>query len=132
VLWFPKAWKEHIGKFKQHWFGPYKIQYCLPNNITLLVAIDKFDPNPVLVNINNLKPYRFQNTTASRGLESTIERGKGIVNIEMGFYIVTLENAQGTGRKNSFLIDKTKIHEPQFGTENQDSTVGTKIRNTLA
>jgi hypothetical protein len=31
----------------------------LPNNIVLFVTIDKFDPNPVLVNINELKPYRF-------------------------------------------------------------------------
>jgi len=32
------------------------IQYCLPNNITLLVIINKFDPNPILVNINKLSP----------------------------------------------------------------------------
>jgi len=25
----------------------------------LLVTIDKIDPNPILVNINKLKPYRF-------------------------------------------------------------------------
>ncbi len=25
----------------------------------LLVTIDKFDPNPILVNINKLKPYKF-------------------------------------------------------------------------
>jgi hypothetical protein len=31
----------------------------LPNNIVLLVTIDKFDPNPILVNINKLKPYIF-------------------------------------------------------------------------
>jgi predicted glycosyltransferase len=64
----PKARKEHIRKFKEHWFGPYKIQYCLFNNITFLVTIEKFDPNPVLVNINKLKPYRFQDPTACRGL----------------------------------------------------------------
>jgi hypothetical protein len=27
------------------------IQYCLPNNTILLMIIDKFDPNLVLVNI---------------------------------------------------------------------------------
>ncbi len=31
----------------------------MPNNIVLLDTIDKFDPNPMLVNINKLKPYRF-------------------------------------------------------------------------
>jgi hypothetical protein len=30
-----------------------------PINIILLVIIDKFDPNSMLVNINKLKPYWF-------------------------------------------------------------------------
>jgi hypothetical protein len=33
--------------------------YCLFNNINLLVTIDKFDLNPMLVNIKKLKPYKF-------------------------------------------------------------------------
>ncbi len=90
-----------------------------------MVVIDKFDPNFLLININKLKCYWFQNTTTSKGLESTI-------NIEMGFHSTTLENAQSTSKQISFSIDITKIHEPQFGTENQDSIVGTKIKDTLA
>jgi hypothetical protein len=43
----------------KRWFGPYRIQYYLPNNTILLITIDKFDPNLVLVNINMLKPYMF-------------------------------------------------------------------------
>ncbi len=35
------------------------VQWCLSNNIVLLVTIDKFDFNIVSVNINKLKPYRF-------------------------------------------------------------------------
>ncbi len=31
----------------------------MPNNSILLVTIDKFDPNLVLININKLKPYKF-------------------------------------------------------------------------
>ncbi len=31
----------------------------MPNNIVLLVTINKFDPNPILVNINKLKPCKF-------------------------------------------------------------------------
>ncbi len=31
----------------------------MPNDIILLVTIDKLDPNLVLVNINKLKPYKF-------------------------------------------------------------------------
>jgi hypothetical protein len=27
--------------------------------MVLLVTIDKFDPNPMLVNVNKLKPYKF-------------------------------------------------------------------------
>jgi hypothetical protein len=59
VLRFLGAISKHVPKFQTRWFGPYRIQYCLPNNIILLLTIDKFDPNPILVNINKLKPYRF-------------------------------------------------------------------------
>jgi hypothetical protein len=59
VLWFLGAIFKHVPNFQARWFGPYRIQYCLPNNIILLVTIDKFDPNPILVNINKLKPYKF-------------------------------------------------------------------------
>ncbi len=31
----------------------------MPNDIVLLVTVDKFDPNPILVKINKLKPYMF-------------------------------------------------------------------------
>ncbi len=57
VLWFIKAISKHALKFQIKWFGPYIIQYCLPNNIILLVIIDKLDSNPVPININKLKPY---------------------------------------------------------------------------
>ncbi len=46
----------------------------LPNNIILLINIDKFEPNPILVNINKLKPYWYLGKTP-RGLEATIEGG---------------------------------------------------------
>jgi hypothetical protein len=49
----------HLGKFISKWFGPYIIQYVLPNNIVLLVTIEKFETNPVLVNVNKLKPYKY-------------------------------------------------------------------------
>jgi hypothetical protein len=45
--------------FQKGWFGPYRIQYYLPKNIILLVIVENFDFNLVLVNINKLKPYRF-------------------------------------------------------------------------
>jgi hypothetical protein len=74
VLWFSKDRKKHIGKFFKGWFGPYKIKYFLPTNIVLLVNIDKFKPNPILVNINRLKLYKYLGK-APRGLEATIEGG---------------------------------------------------------
>ncbi len=31
----------------------------LPNNIVLLVTIEKFETNRMLVNVNKLKPYKY-------------------------------------------------------------------------
>ncbi len=39
--------KTHLGKFKKRWFGPFRVQYCLPNNIVLFVSINNFEPNPI-------------------------------------------------------------------------------------
>ncbi len=52
-----KVVKTHIKKFKHQQFSSYQIQYYLPNNIILLVTLDKFDMNLILVNVNKLKPY---------------------------------------------------------------------------
>jgi hypothetical protein len=37
----------------------YKVQYVLPNNTMLLVTIEKFETNLVLVNVNKFKPYKY-------------------------------------------------------------------------
>jgi hypothetical protein len=37
----------------------YRVQYVLPNNTVLLVTIEKFETNLILVNVNKLKPYRY-------------------------------------------------------------------------
>ena len=58
MLWYPKGANVHAGKLRNKWFGPYRVQYLLPNNTVLLVTVEKFDPNPVTVNINKLKTYR--------------------------------------------------------------------------
>jgi hypothetical protein len=57
VLWFPKGKKTHMGKFKKRWFGPFKVHYYVPNNIVLLISVNNFEPNPILVNVNRLKLY---------------------------------------------------------------------------
>jgi hypothetical protein len=59
VLWFPKGEKTHLGKFRKIWFGPFRVQYCLPNNTILLVFVNNFEPNLVLINVNKLKPYTY-------------------------------------------------------------------------
>jgi len=59
MLWFLRVVFKHVLKFQRWWFGPYRIQEYLPNNIILFITIDKFDPNPILVNVNKLKLYRF-------------------------------------------------------------------------
>jgi hypothetical protein len=53
VLWFPKGNKSHLGKFIGKWFGPYIVQYVLQNNILLLITIEKFETNLVLVNVSS-------------------------------------------------------------------------------
>jgi hypothetical protein len=47
-----------LGTFRTR-FGPYKVQYVLPNNIVLLVTIEKFETNHVLINVNKLKPHKY-------------------------------------------------------------------------
>jgi hypothetical protein len=51
---------------------PFKIQFVLFHNNVLLVILDKFDPNPILVIINKLKPYIFLGS-GPRGLEVQIQ-----------------------------------------------------------
>jgi hypothetical protein len=58
VMQFPKGNKSHLEKFTRKWFKLYRIQYVLPNNTVLLVTIEKFETNLVLVNVNKFKPYK--------------------------------------------------------------------------
>jgi hypothetical protein len=53
----------HLGKFMKRWFGPTNLQYCLPNNIVFFVFINNFEPKPVLVIVNKLKPYKYVDQT---------------------------------------------------------------------
>jgi hypothetical protein len=70
---FQSPKKPTIEKFKWWWFGSYQIWYCLPNNIVLLVAINKFNPHPIRVNVNKLNPYQI--FTVSWGWEIGVQRG---------------------------------------------------------
>lgn len=74
VLWFQRV-QSFSSKFKCHWFGPYHVQDCLPNNTIFLVNKDKFDLSPLLVNVNKLKPY-FPYDNNTKGLVLKFKRGK--------------------------------------------------------
>ncbi len=65
-MWFPKGNKSHLGKFTRKWFGSYITQYVLLNNFMLLVTIEKFETNPMLVNMNELKPYKYMEFEAPK------------------------------------------------------------------
>ncbi len=60
---FPKEKNTHLGKFKKRWFGLFKVQYCLPNNIVLFVCVNNFEPSPILVDVNKFKPYKYVGQT---------------------------------------------------------------------
>ncbi len=66
----PKGKNTHLGKFKKRWFGPFRVQYCLPNNIIIFIYVNNFEPNPVLVNFNKLKPYKYVDQTL-KGIQSS-------------------------------------------------------------
>jgi len=50
--------------------GHMNLNY-LPNNTILLVMVKKFDPHPILVNVNKFKPYQL--SMVSQGQESRIQ-----------------------------------------------------------
>jgi len=58
-MWFPKGNKSQLVKFTKKWFRPYIVQYVLQNNTALLVTIEKFETNLVLVSVNKFKPYKY-------------------------------------------------------------------------
>jgi hypothetical protein len=70
VLWFPKGEKTQLGKFKKILFGPFRVYIYLPNDIVLIVFINRFEPNLVLVNVNKLKPYKYVDQTL-KGIQSS-------------------------------------------------------------
>jgi hypothetical protein len=69
VLWFPKGEITHLGKFKNIWFSPFKVQYFLPNIIIIFVYVNNFEPILVLVNVNKLKPCTYVDQTL-KGIQS--------------------------------------------------------------
>ncbi len=44
----------------------YRVQYVLPDNIVLLVTIEKFETNPVLVNVKGFKPYKYMESKVQK------------------------------------------------------------------
>jgi len=50
----------------------------LPNNIMLLVSIEKFETNPMLVNINKLKPYKYMESKVQNKNKNACILGKNV------------------------------------------------------
>ncbi len=92
VTWFPKGNKSHLTKFTRKWFGLYILQYVLPNNIVLLVTIERFETNPMLVNVNKLKPYKY--------MESEVQKQ------EQHMLIYSEQNVGGLQAKNFDMEDE--------------------------
>ncbi len=51
--------RTHLWVLEEFEGVSYKVQYVLPNNIMLLITIDKFETNRMLVNVNKFKPYKY-------------------------------------------------------------------------
>jgi hypothetical protein len=82
-----------LGKFKKRWFSPFKVQHCSPNNI-VLVFVNNSEPNPLLVNINKLKPYKYVDQTL-----------KGIQSLENQKYLESINSDHRKEKSNEDLKD---------------------------
>jgi hypothetical protein len=52
--------KTHMGKFKKRWFGPFNYNIAYPIILFFFFfLVNNFEPNPILVNVNKLKPYTY-------------------------------------------------------------------------
>jgi hypothetical protein len=91
------------------------------------VTIDKFDPNPILININKLKPYWFQDSTTSKGLESTIESGRDTTVIKTRFNITILKMEHAQNFHFWWMEPKTKIRSLKLKTKIKSLKPKTKI-----
>jgi len=56
---FQELFPNMLRNFRDYSLDLLGSNSCLPNNTILLDIIDMFDPNPMLVNIIKLKPYKF-------------------------------------------------------------------------
>ncbi len=84
VMWFPKGNKSNLRVFTRKWFGPYKVQYVLPKNIVLLVTIEKFETNHVLVNVNKFKPYKYMEFEVQKQEQQMLEYwGQSVVGVQV-------------------------------------------------
>jgi hypothetical protein len=61
---FQRAINHTKGSLLRNGFD--RVQYVLPNNIVSLMTIKKFKTNPVLVNVNKLKPYKYMESEVQK------------------------------------------------------------------
>jgi hypothetical protein len=63
-------------------------------------------------------------------MESIVERGRDTINTKKRFHITTLENAEGIGKINLFLVDGTKIQESRVRTKVKKLVTRIEIQNS--
>ncbi len=119
VLWFPKGNKSHLGKLTRKWFESYRVQYVLPNNTMLLVTIEKFETNLVLVNVNKLKPYKY--------MESEVQKQEQQMPIywEKSVGGVQVENFDTEEEDENYEIQKPQLQSIEDEKQMEDPMVNT-------
>ncbi len=120
ILWFPKGNKSHLGNFTKKWFGPYRVQYVLPHNTMLLVTIEKFETNPMLVNMNKLKPYKY--------MEYEVQKN------EQQMPIYWEKSVGGVKQVNSHIEEDNEgcqIWKPQMKNDENKEQITNPIVNTV-
>ncbi len=94
-----------MGKFKKRWFGPFRVQYRLPNNI-VLISTNNLKPNPILVNVNKLKSYTYVDYTM-KGIQS-LENQKFLPSIDEN-YMEETSNENLEDKKKTKSIETNKL-----------------------
>jgi hypothetical protein len=66
---FPRE-KNTSGKIQEKMVWSIQGRVLLTNCLVIIVFVNNFEPNPVLVNVNKLKPYTYMDQTL-KGIQSS-------------------------------------------------------------
>ncbi len=98
---------------------PYMIQYVLLNNIVLLVTIEKFENNHVLVNVNKLKPYKHMEFEVQKQEQQMpLYWEHNIGGLQVKYFDIKVEDED-------YDIQKPQIHSKENEEHMEDPIVNT-------